>query len=401
MEKLLKQRVEILAQEVDKMKSGGAGEGYTKAEADAKFLSKDDASTALAGKQDSLDQTQLAAVNSGIDSTKVSQIETNKTNILYSLGKTGKNLINIADVTMTEEGFVIDVTYISPLPAGSYVFSYTSNQEESGGAQFKARIGITELAAPVITSKSGKNIIPFTISSTADNISLYSLRAGTYSNFMLCTQADYDVSPDYQPYRGLPNYDLTQLQSEDRAALVEVVDEGAKNIFDISTPESLRDTTVTPLGNGGAKLSCNNATWTQYHKSIATKTGEKYKFAVYIDSITGSIGSDFNIYVKRENASDDDPYFVLNPTETGVYTADLTALTSVTVILIYINNSGTAKTLDVNMRVMFCSEADWNVSQAYQPYRPSYQELYEMVLALQTTRTATTRKTTKAKTNEE
>ena len=75
MEKLLKQRVEILAQEVDKMKSGGAGEGYTKSEADAKFLSKDDASTALAGKQDSLNQTQLAAVNSGINSAKVAQID--------------------------------------------------------------------------------------------------------------------------------------------------------------------------------------------------------------------------------------------------------------------------------------------------------------------------------------
>ena len=37
--------------------------------------------TALAGKQDTLSSAQLAAVNSGIDSTKVTQISTNQTNI--------------------------------------------------------------------------------------------------------------------------------------------------------------------------------------------------------------------------------------------------------------------------------------------------------------------------------
>ena len=40
--------------------------------------------SALAGKQASLDSTQLAAVNSGIDSAKVGQISTNQTNILYT-----------------------------------------------------------------------------------------------------------------------------------------------------------------------------------------------------------------------------------------------------------------------------------------------------------------------------
>lgn len=38
--------------------------------------------TALAGKQDTLTTAQLSAVNSGVDSTKVDQIETNKNNIL-------------------------------------------------------------------------------------------------------------------------------------------------------------------------------------------------------------------------------------------------------------------------------------------------------------------------------
>ena len=41
---------------------------------------------AIAGKQDALSSSQLAAVNSGIDSTKVAQINTNKNNILSKIG---------------------------------------------------------------------------------------------------------------------------------------------------------------------------------------------------------------------------------------------------------------------------------------------------------------------------
>jgi len=42
-----------------------------------------------------------------------------------------------------------------------------------------------------------------------------------------------------------------------------------------------------------------------------------------------------------------------------------------------------SQTLDITMQPMVCTKADWDISQAYQPYRPSYLELYEMVLALQ------------------
>lgn len=43
--------------------------------------------------------------------------------------------------------------------------------------------------------------------------------------------------------------------------------------------------------------------------------------------------------------------------------------------------AGTA--VDVTFKPMICTKAAWDISQTYQPYRPSYQALYEMVLALQ------------------
>lgn len=51
--------------------------------------------TAISGKQDTLTTAQLAAANSGITSAGVAQIETNKTNILSAYGGTvGKNMLN-------------------------------------------------------------------------------------------------------------------------------------------------------------------------------------------------------------------------------------------------------------------------------------------------------------------
>lgn len=58
---------------------------YTKTEVD----------TALSGKQATLTTEQLAAVNSGITSTDVEQIETNKNNILYNQAMGVKNLVKV------------------------------------------------------------------------------------------------------------------------------------------------------------------------------------------------------------------------------------------------------------------------------------------------------------------
>lgn len=47
---------------------------------------------------------------------------------------------------------------------------------------------------------------------------------------MICTQEAWNASHKYAPY-ALPNSELTVLESEDRASLAEVVDSGAKNLF--------------------------------------------------------------------------------------------------------------------------------------------------------------------------
>lgn len=56
---------------------------------------------------------------------------------------------------------------------------------------------------------------------------------------------------------------------------------------------------------------------------------------------------------------------------------DITLESESATISIYVGNNVTVN------NVMVCSKTDWDISNAFVPYRPSYQELYDMVLALQ------------------
>lgn len=78
-------------------------DSYTKAEVDA----------LLALKQNALSSTQLAAVNSGIDSTKVAQIETNKNNI-SSLNTDTALLKNTITTIRFSQGVTRTITFPRP-----------------------------------------------------------------------------------------------------------------------------------------------------------------------------------------------------------------------------------------------------------------------------------------------
>ena len=62
-----------------------------------------------AWKLSNLNDTQLAAVNSGIDSTKVAQIETNQNNILWNTQNGVKNLFNLTKVSKTYSNVVFTI----------------------------------------------------------------------------------------------------------------------------------------------------------------------------------------------------------------------------------------------------------------------------------------------------
>ncbi len=140
------------------------------------------------------------------------------------------------------------------------------------------------------------------------------------------------------------------LEVEDRAALVEIVDAGAKNKFSYGdlvgiTTNFSDQPFVLPKGN---------------YKLIFTSSESIGTFAVRLkDAQNTSI-----FYITANNAAMRRTY-------------DLAISTDAAKITFYssVSNDFT--------NVMICTEAAWKISQAYQPYRPSWQEMYNMILALQ------------------
>lgn len=169
---------------------------------------------------------QLNAINSGITSTDVAQIETNKTNILSSLDADGqKNIYQITNVptvsgitisktdtnTMSINGTFSSATYVFftlsgnnvVLPAGSYVV-YTK----------------TTGTMPARTLTITSDVASCTLGSYAEFTLATDKQIGVYVQFlsndtvngtisiMICPKSLWDISHKYEPY-AMTNAEIT------------------------------------------------------------------------------------------------------------------------------------------------------------------------------------------------
>lgn len=201
---------------------------YTKTEVD----------TALSGKQATLTTEQLAAVNSGITSTDVTQIETNKNNISYNTNQGVKNLLSF-DADMIKSINTGGTWNGNTWSLGNNV-TLTINSDKSitlnGNANAGKTVYLTKnlgmaentytLSTGALTAKLWSRITEvggtennYTGSTThidktcqPNHITLYVENGCTLSNLtiypMLTLKSLYDADPTYQPY-ALSNVELT------------------------------------------------------------------------------------------------------------------------------------------------------------------------------------------------
>lgn len=183
------------------------------------------------GKQNALSAAQLAAVNSGIDSTNVAQIETNKNNILYNANQGVKNIFDFdswynsltgatrATITATTNGITLTATgndsYTMPQTKGYHIpvkpnTSYTvtlDSSDSNGQLVFLENDGFSK----IYVCETGTKTITFTTSATADRLSVRfgvptSGNASTITNIMVQLASISDTT--YQPY-AMSNAELT------------------------------------------------------------------------------------------------------------------------------------------------------------------------------------------------
>ena len=176
--------------------------------------------TAWTAKQSALTSAQLTAVNSGIDSSKVSQIEKNKDALAELIDSGTKNFLKnegttTSIATVNSDGTIIingtntsavNITLSSTtkLPAGDYVLS-TEN--------IASNVYLTVRVANSIqyTCTGSTNIVFFHLDEETiiERIYLFINTNTSIDNLkltpMICSKAAWDISQNYVPYR--PSYD--------------------------------------------------------------------------------------------------------------------------------------------------------------------------------------------------
>lgn len=193
--------------------------------------------------------------------------------------------------------------------------------------------------------------------------------------------ADY-ISPVFSTGQEVDEALTAGLQS--KAALVELVDGGAKNRLPFN------DLAVIKTMNTGGTWDGNAYTWNGVTFTINSD------FSVTVDG-TATGGNAVLVLSRTGGFSIEEGSWVLSgcpvggsgttynitiagtASDTGS-TAEFTSV-SAKLVRLYIVSGTTADGLI--FKPMICSKAEWDISQAYQPYRPSYQELYERILALE------------------
>jgi hypothetical protein len=184
---------------------------------------------------------------------------------------------------------------------------------------------------------------------------------------MFCTEEAWNISSAYTPY-ALPNSDLTYLEAEDRAALVDIIDNGDKNIFPIQT--------LVPYGPGlsnNANLTCtNNGDGTYTLNGSTTAAGVIHLCdTMYSDTYGGYYmsGCPENLNTSSEEKARLALYTTVGSSGVAYETGDgvlcpKTFNQCYLAIYVFANKSYN----NVVFKPMFCKQAFYKVSPSYVPH---------------------------------
>ena len=204
-----------------------------------------------------------------------------------------------------------------------------------------------------------------------------------WNSTMICTKPKWDVSHNFGPHT-LPNYDLTVREAEDRAALAEQVDEGAKNILD-EWNEILKN-----LSTSGNSVTVHGITYTNTNGTITMSgtadnpSDNAATLFLLVDTMKLSNGSYVISWRSKSISNVQTNIKYLNMVETIQSTDSVIELpsnrTDSASMWISIPN-GT--TVSGSIDIMICTLADWKISQNYAPFALPNTDLTRMVNDLQ------------------
>ena len=175
------------------------------------------------------------------------------------------------------------------------------------------------------------------------------------------------------------------------AAVAEIIDSGAKNfiLVGFTSKEAGADKpSITNNGDGSITVDgsreSTSATILVYDISsdatVSTDTTYTLPVGKYVIAATGNAKLKLQVYM--HNGVN---LVALGTSDTKNAEFEYTSENKTTYPYICwrINANGSSTFDNYTFYPMICTKTDWDISQTYQPYRPSYQELYERVVALE------------------
>ena len=188
--------------------------------------------------------------------------------------------------------------------------------------------------------------------------------------------ADY-ISPVFDTGEEVDEALTAGLQS--KAALVGIVDGGAKNkLSQTASTTTHKGITFTVNNDGTVTANGTNDGTNDSFISIKILTAAEIG-ALAGCILSGAPTNDIGAYISLEEKGGSYRTYCRDEGE-GVTIPEIS--TEVNVHIVVPEN---AVADNLVFKPMICTAAEWDISQEFQPYRPSYQELYERILALETT----------------
>lgn len=225
----------------------------------------------------------------------------------------------------------------------------------------------------------------FTITDTVSYVRLYPANSYaasegdtvTFTDAMLSPKVLYDADPSYVPYApALTNVILTP-------ALIKQVDEGSKNLLNLNTDftsytnkgityENNSDGTIKVSGTSSSADSYMNLYDRNTDNLFGIQKGETVVIRSTSDNVSVNLiykksGGGYGLTVYGYKSS---PGWFTVPSDFAGF-----------LLRIGVPKNGT--TVNENVEGMICTAANWAVSQKFVPYRPSWQEMWEMIQAMQ------------------
>lgn len=339
----MRQRLEILYQMVNELEESGGGSGgdsYTKAQTDrllgykadkSSTYTKTEVNSLLNGKANTSDVNELFAT----DDITISEGQTLSSDLSDWLRLHKPLNINGTEFYFSEESGV------------DYVYKAI---DEVGLLPKFITLQIMKSNLQVHFYDIETDVVP------ADN-----------SINLITSGAVYEVKENVD--------NLETLTTDNRAALIEIIDSGAKNKLNHSTTtQTLNGITFTVNSDGtivaNGTASSSAIIRLNYFSNLSLPNGNY----VLSGCPSGGSANSYRLDITRSPGSSlNDIGNSVAFTVGGSYTPNEIRL----VIL-----SGTVCN-NLTFKPMISTKAEWDISQTYQPYRPSYQELYERVVALE------------------